>query len=199
MDSLLQWDGDFLLWVQEHLRFETLTPFMKAVTVLGIAGCFWLALTLVLSFIPKMRRAAFASTLGMVFVAITCNLITKNLVARTRPYEVVEGLTRLIGEQVDYSFPSGHTAISFGSAVALFFYLDRRIGIGLMALATLIAWTRLYLGVHYPTDVLGGMAFGIVMGILGHLTADRLWPILTRRFVKSPNVGDGDTTRENRG
>lgn len=198
MDSLLQWDGDFLLWVQEHLRFEALTPFMKAVTILGIAGCFWLALTLVLSFIPKMRRAAFASTLGMVFVAITCNLITKNLVARTRPYEVVEGLTRLIGEQVDYSFPSGHTAISFGSAVALFFYLDRRIGIGLMALATLIAWTRLYLGVHYPTDVLGGMAFGIVMGILGHLAADRLWPVLTRKIGKRSGAKADETSEDDR-
>lgn len=199
MDSLLQWDGDLLLWVQEHLRFEALTPFMKAVTILGIAGCFWLALTLVLSFIPKTRRAAFASALAMVFVAITCNLITKNLVARTRPYEVVEGLTRLIGPQVDYSFPSGHTAISFGSAIALFFYLDRKFGIGLLALATLIAWTRLYLGVHYPTDVLGGMAFGIVMGILGHLAADRLWPVLARKIGKRSGAKADETSEDDRG
>lgn len=198
MDSLLQWDGDLLLWVQEHLRFEALTPFMKAVTVLGTAGCFWLALALILSFIPKTRRAAFASVLGMVFVAIVCNLFLKNVIARTRPYEVVEGLTRLVGPQVDYSFPSGHTAISFGAAVALFFYLDRKFGVALLALAALIAWTRLYLGVHYPTDVLGGMLIGIVMGVLGHLTADRLWDLLEKNR-KKPETAEDEAQEDGRG
>lgn len=188
MSSFFQWDGDFLLWVQEHLRFDGLTPFMKAVTVLGNAGVFWLALTFLMFFIPKTRRAALASTLGIVFVYITCNLITKNLVNRIRPYEVVEGLERLVAKPTDASFPSGHTAISFGSAVALFFYLDRRLGIGLLSLAAMIAWSRLYVGVHYPTDVLGGLVFGVTMGILGHLAADRLWPVLVNKFGKSPDT-----------
>ena len=92
MSSFLQWDGDFLLWIQENLRLDALTPFMKAITVLGNAGVFWLILTALMLFIPKTRRAAFASAVAMVFVFITCNLITKNLVNRIRPYEVVEGL-----------------------------------------------------------------------------------------------------------
>ena len=185
MSSFLEWDGEFLLWIQENLRLDALTPFMKAITVLGNAGVFWLILTALMLFIPKTRRAAFASAVAMVFVFITCNLITKNLVNRIRPYEVVEGLERLVAKPVDASFPSGHTAISFGSAVALFFYLNRKFGIGLLVLASVIAWSRLYVGVHYPTDVLGGLVFGIVMGVLGHLAAERLWPLLERKFGNS--------------
>jgi len=184
MASWLQWDGDFLLWVQENLRVSGLTPFMKAITVLGNAGVFWIALTFLMFFFKRTRRAAFASTVALILVYISCNLITKNLVARTRPYEVVEGLVRLTAAPRDYSFPSGHTAIGFGSAVALFFYLDRRLGVTLLGLATLIAWTRLYLGVHYPTDILGGLAFGIVMGILGHLVEQRVHTYLEAREEK---------------
>ncbi|MBR5349117.1 MAG: phosphatase PAP2 family protein [Lachnospiraceae bacterium] len=184
MFPLFQWDGDFLLWVQEHLRADAWTPFMKTITVFGNAGVFWLILMALMFCMPKTRRAAFASGLAMLFVFLSCNLLVKNVVARTRPYEVIEGLERLIAPPVDYSFPSGHTAISFGAAVALLFYLDCRIGIGLLALAATIAWSRLYLGVHYPTDVLAGLAFGIVMGILGHLAADRLIEVAKARMER---------------
>lgn len=188
MLPLFQWDGDFLLWVQEHLRADVLTPFMKTITVFGNSGLFWLLLTVLLYIIPKTRRAALASTLAMLFVYLSCNLLVKNVVARTRPYEVIEGLERLIGPQVDYSFPSGHTAISFGAAVALCFYLDRRLGVGLLALASVIAYSRLYLGVHYPTDIMGGLVFGIVMGILGHLAADRLIEVAKARMARKEST-----------
>ncbi|MDD3063847.1 MAG: phosphatase PAP2 family protein, partial [Massilibacteroides sp.] len=94
------------------------------------------------------------------------NIILKNLVARTRPYEVVQGLQLLIGKQNDFSFPSGHTGSSFASAVILYKELPKKYGIPLIGLATLIGFSRLYLAVHYPSDVLGGAIIGTLIAIL---------------------------------
>lgn len=106
-----------------------------------------------------------ASLVGSVVVN---NLFLKNVVARTRPYEVVEGLTRLIEKQSDYSFPSGHTAASFAAAVILFLQLPKKYGIPALILAVLISFSRLYLGVHYPTDVLAGAVSGTLIALAVH-------------------------------
>ena len=95
--------------------------------------------------------------------------ILKNLVARTRPYEMVEGLVPLIGRPRDYSFPSGHTGSSFASAWVLFRKLPAGYGISALVLAGLIGISRLYVGVHYPTDVLFGVLGGIVSGSIAML------------------------------
>ena len=95
-------------------------------------------------------------------------LFLKNVVARTRPYEVVEGLTRLIEKQSDYSFPSGHTAASFAAAVILFLQLPKKYGIPALILAVLISFSRLYLGVHYATDVLAGAVSGTLIALAVH-------------------------------
>ena len=97
------------------------------------------------------------------------NIILKNLVARTRPYEMVEGLVPLIGRPRDYSFPSGHTGSSFASAWVLFRKLPAGYGISALVLAGLIGISRLYVGVHYPTDVLFGVLGGIVSGSIAML------------------------------
>ena len=90
----------------------------------------------------------------------------KNLVARTRPYEVVEGLVPLISKPTDYSFPSGHTCASFACTLVLYRILPKKYGVPAVLLAALIAFSRLYVGVHYPTDVLGGLAVGIFSSCL---------------------------------
>ena len=92
--------------------------------------------------------------------ALITNVALKNIIERIRPYEVVEGLKLLIEPQSDFSFPSGHTCASIGAALAMYPFLERKWGIPLVILAVLISLSRLYVGVHYPTDVLGGAVVG---------------------------------------
>ena len=98
---------------------------------------------------------------ALVIGALITNVALKNIVARIRPYEVVDGLKLLIEPQSDFSFPSGHTCASIGAAVAMYSFLEKKWGVLLLALAVLISISRLYVGVHYPIDVIGGAIAGI--------------------------------------
>ena len=94
------------------------------------------------------------------------NLIIKNLFARIRPYEVIDGLILLVGKAPDYSFPSGHTGSAFALAVVIFMVMDRKYGIIALILASLMGFSRLYVGIHYPSDVLGGVILGVVTSVI---------------------------------
>ena len=124
--------------------------FWKTITHLGDAGWFWIMLGIVLLIPKKTRKAGIAALAALAIGALITNVALKNIIARIRPYEVVEGLKLLIEPQSDFSFPSGHTCASIGAAL----------GIPLVMLAVLISLSRLYVGVHYPTDVLGGAVVG---------------------------------------
>ena len=166
MDVLLQLDGNILLWIQEHVRNAVLTPVMTFITHLGDAGWIWIALAIVFLLVKKMRRTGVLMTCSLLGSLIVNNLILKNLVARTRPYEAVDGLQRIIEAQRDLSFPSGHTGSSFAAAVVIFLTCPRKIGVPALILAFLIMFSRLYVGVHYPTDVLAGMITGTLIEVL---------------------------------
>ncbi|MCR5375331.1 MAG: phosphatase PAP2 family protein [Lachnospiraceae bacterium] len=165
----LSFDADFLLYIQDHIRCGILDNFFPYITHLGTAGSFWILLTAVLMCFKKTRRAAVCSAIALLGSLILNNMVLKPLVGRVRPYEVIEGL-KLIGKRAtDPSFPSGHTAASIASAVALCRFLKKRYSIPLLALALLIGFSRLYIGIHYPTDVLAGLLDGIALGIGGIL------------------------------
>lgn len=174
-DNLLQLDGQILLWIQDNLRFDFLTPVLIAITNLGNAGIFWILLTVVLLCMKKTRKVGCMSAVALLMTLLVDNILLKNLVARTRPYEVVEGLNRLIEKQKDFSFPSGHTGSSFASAIVCFLELPKKYGVVLLILAVLIAWSRLYLGVHYPTDVLAGAAIGIAAAFFARWLVKKAW------------------------
>ena len=110
---------------------------------------------------PRYRPLA-----SLLLNTLVNNVLLKNLVARTRPYEVVDGLHRIIEAQSDYSFPSGHTGSAFAVAVVVFLMCPRKIGVPVLAFAFVIAFSRLYVGVHFPTDVLGGALIGAVIAYL---------------------------------
>ncbi len=171
----MPWERELLLLIQDRVRTDWLTPVMKGITMLGDKGIFWILLTVVLLAIPKTRKAGWYSLVALVLSALCNNLILKNVLARTRPYEVIDGLKLLVKAADDFSFPSGHSAASFASGTALFRALPKKYGIPLMILALLIALSRLYVGIHYPTDVLFGIADGIALGMLAKPLGDRLW------------------------
>ena len=153
--------------------FQTLhTPFLDKIMVfitrLGDAGIIWIVLSIVLLLIPKTRKSGVVMVAVLVVDVILCNIVLKNLVARTRPYDVNTGVHLLVAKLHDYSFPSGHTAASFASVTALYLAGEKKLWKFALVLACLIAISRLYLYVHYPTDVLGGILFGVISGYLGY-------------------------------
>ena len=168
MEWLIQAEGGILLWIQENLRSEILTPVMKGITFLGNGGWFWIVLALALVVCPKTRRAGVAAGIALLLSLLVNNVLLKNAVARTRPYELVEGLQILVSRPHDFSFPSGHSGASFAAACAMYPNLPRRWGVTLAVLAALIALSRLYVGVHFPTDVLAGAVIGICLGLLAN-------------------------------
>ena len=114
-----------------------------------------------------MRKYGLAMLVGLCIDVIVCNGLLKNLVARTRPCDVNTAIQLLISHPTDYSFPSGHTAASFTAVAALYFSGDKKIWKAAIVLGILIAFSRMYLYVHYPTDILGGALIGIFSGFVG--------------------------------
>ena len=154
-------------WIQT-LNTPFLDKIMVFITRLGDAGIIWIVLSIVLLLIPKTRKSGAVMVAALVVDVLLCNIVLKNLVARTRPYDVNTGVHLLVAKLHDYSFPSGHTAASFASVTALYLAGEKKLWKFALVLACLIAISRLYLYVHYPTDVLGGILFGVISGYLGY-------------------------------
>jgi undecaprenyl-diphosphatase len=180
---MLELDGQILLFIQEHIRNSFCNPIFTGITHLGDAGIFWIILTVVLLCFKKTRKAGIYSACALVGSLVVNNLILKNLVNRTRPYEVVEGLRCIVGLATDASFPSGHTGASFASAVAMCRQLPRPWAIFFLILAACIAFSRLYVGIHYPTDVLGGLVTGVGIGVLVNIIGDRVTSAATEPAI----------------
>ena len=179
---LLQADGGALLWIQDTLRCAFLDPVLTVYSKLGNAGLLWIVLSLVMLCFPKTRRAGFVSLVAMLLGLLCTNVVLKHLVGRTRPWLVVEGLVPLVAEPDPNSFPSGHTCAAFAAASAWWRTLPRRwMRVTGVVLAALMAFSRLYVGVHFPSDVLAGLAVGLLCGWLAWLiwkqiAAWRGWP-----------------------
>ena len=156
----------------QTLRTPWLDGFMVFVSSLGNKGAVWIALAVVLLALPKDRRLGAVVACALVLDLVACNLVLKPLVARPRPCDINTALDYLIARPHGWSFPSGHTAASFAAASALWFGKSR-LWIPCGILAALIAFSRLYLYVHFPTDVLGGAVVGILCGALGAFAVRR--------------------------
>lgn len=161
---------DFLQTIHTPL----LDKILAFITSLGNAGIIWIVLAVVLLILPKTRKTGIIVAAALLVDLILCNLILKNLVARVRPYDVNTAIAILIKKPLDFSFPSGHTAASFAAMTALFLAKMKKAWIAALILAVLIAFSRLYFYVHYPTDVLGGAVVGILSGIIGYTIVEKI-------------------------
>ena len=168
-------DSAVLLFLQEVIRVGVLNPLMVVYTHLGDAGLMWIALSLVMLFFPQTRRAGILSLCAMALGLVCNNLLLKHLVQRPRPYLVVAGLAPLIPPPDPNSFPSGHTCAAFASAIAWLFTLPRRwMKVTGIVLAALMGFSRMYVGVHFPTDVLVGGLVGSLCACLVYALSRRL-------------------------
>ena len=151
----------------QNLRTPIGDVVVPLITRLGDAGIIWIILTVLLLIIPKTRKTGVIMMAALLADVLLCNVVIKNLVARTRPFDVNTAVQLLVAKPRDYSFPSGHTAASFASVTALYLAGEKKMWKALV-LAVLIALSRLYLYVHYPTDIIGGVVFGSLSGYLGY-------------------------------
>ena len=165
-----------LNFIQNNLRCGFLDILMPMITALGNGGVFYIILALILLIFKKTRKVGCYLALALIFGLIAGNLILKNVVARTRPYDLPELLPvdLLINKPRDFAFPSGHTLVACEGAVVMWFY-SRRAGITATVLGALIAFSRLYLYVHYPTDILGGIILGIITSLCAVFTVNKIW------------------------
>jgi len=184
MEAIFNFDAGILLWIQDNVRAAFATPVVNLITHLGDKGIFWILLTLALLIFKKTRRIGLTCMISMIIGLAVTNIVIKNWVARIRPYELIEGLERIIEAQKDFSFPSGHSTNSFACAWVVFRMTEKKYGVPALVLAILIALSRLYVGVHYPTDVLAGAAIGIVCAIC----ALRIVPALIKRFPRLEKI-----------
>lgn len=166
MSGLSAVDGKILAAIQHIFVWDPLTPVVTFITHLGNSGFIWIVLTVILLFIKKYRPVGLLSGASLASEYLVCNIILKNVVARTRPYEALASIHLLIEKQPDFSFPSGHSASAFAAATVMFIMLPRRYGVPALIFAFIIAFTRLYVGVHYPTDVLAGALAGTFFACL---------------------------------
>ncbi len=162
----MELDVAILNMIQSHLRCGFFDIVMPIISSLGNQGAIWLLCSAILLLFPKTRQAGASVLAGVILEVLCCNIFLKPFVARPRPCDVNTAVQLLIEKPTDFSFPSGHTACAFAATSALYFSKNR-LWIPALVLSVLIGFSRLYLYVHYPSDVLAGVLIGIMLGWLG--------------------------------
>lgn len=164
----MEWEFQLLNYIQDHIRTPWLDIIMPAISMLGAVGMIWVIMTIIALITKKYRRLGTKLTFAMVISLVNCNLILKPIVNRIRPYDLNTTIQPIVPPEVDPSFPSGHTFFAFSAATVCFMY-NKKLGIIMFLFAFLMAFSRLYLYIHFPTDVLFGAIFGTVTGIAAGL------------------------------
>ena len=178
---LNQWAVSFDLpildWIQANIANDFLDFLMPIITAFGNGGIFWMACAALMLISPKTRKTGIAMAIALILGLIVCNLLLKPLINRPRPFKVQADMgviiNLLIKEPGPHSFPSGHTIASFEAGVAMLLG-NKKLGIPAFILAILIAFSRLYLYVHYPTDVIASIILGTLFAFIGHAVAKRI-------------------------
>ncbi len=167
------WELSILDWIRHTLGCPFLDAVMPWISRPVDNGILWIALAALLLCLRRTRRTGVSMAAALLMGLLLGNLLMKPLIARIRPYDLAE-VSLLIDRLRDYSFPSGHTLASFEAATVLLLR-KRSVGIPAMVFAVLVAFSRLYLYVHYPTDVLAGALLGAGLGLLACRLTDAAW------------------------
>ena len=164
-NAVLQIDGAILLFIQNNLRSPMLTQICKYLSDYGVII---MGVYVVLMLLWEKRRV-FPIASACVVSGLLGDFIKdylKHYVRRPRPFLEIPSLEPLIKPPKGFSFPSGHTTLAFAVAFILYRILPKRYSIPALCMAVLVAFSRLYMGVHYPTDILGGICVGYIAALI---------------------------------
>lgn len=188
-NNFLNFDLSVFQWIQS-IQNPALNAIFKVITTLGDSGIIFILLGLVLLCTKKYRKAGVAVIVALLVMEVGNNLVLKELFARPRPFNLefdwwneVYKFPEIVSRPSSYSFPSGHTSSAFAATIAVLWY-DRKIGIPATVFAFIMGFSRIYVQVHYCTDVLAGALVGIVYALLGVLIAKYLFPIADKMLDK---------------
>lgn len=186
-DWLQNWDVSVLNWIQEHMVSPFWDKFFSIITHLGDAGLFWILIAVVMLFFKKTRKTGIMMGVALVLGLILCNGLLKNIVARVRPFDLdgaygsiktVEDL--LVSRPGDKSFPSGHTIASFEAAFVLFHW-DKRFGVPAIIIAAAVSFSRLYLYLHFPTDVIASVLLALLNAFLAVIIVNWIYRYIGKK------------------
>lgn len=190
LETLQTLDGSILLWIQEFVRCDLLTAFFVPYTQTSDVGELWIILCVIALFFRKTRKAGALGLTALLLGHVTTSVILKNLIQRPRPFWNVAGLVPLIELPDSTSFPSGHSCAAFAAVSALVGVLRKEdfwpkwaSGV-LIVMAVLMAFSRAYVGVHYPTDILAGSLVGLLSGLIALRYGGRLYDRLAEKRSK---------------
>lgn len=157
-----------ILYALQELHIPLLNRIMIFITKLGDEGIFWIVVAVLLLLFKKTRKCGLTILVSMAVCYLLGNMFLKNVIARPRPCSIAPSVPLLIPTPGEYSFPSGHTLHGFTAATAIFLHYKKP-GIAALILAALIAFSRMYLFVHFPTDILAGMILGIGVAVFVYM------------------------------
>jgi undecaprenyl-diphosphatase len=189
MQAILNFDWAVFQFIEKHLWCPALDIVMTFITRLGNGGLVWIVIAVVLLFFKKYRKFGIMMMIGLILSLIINDNILKPLFARPRPF-ILEAWSgkfnypNLIPRPSDYSFPSGHTSSSFAAAVVLLFTRKKWLSIPALMLAFLIGFSRIYVHVHYATDVLAGILVGTLFALTAVFIVNKLAPFLKDKCIK---------------
>lgn len=194
-DSFLEFDLSAFQWIQS-IQNGFLDALMVGVTTLGNAGAIFIVIGLTLLFTKKYRKAGLAVIVALLVMLLCNDLFLKELFARPRPFNLFESnpekyavwgteyvYPELVHKPTSFSFPSGHTASAFAAAVALLWH-SRKWGIPTIIFAAVMGFSRIYVQVHYCTDVIGGIITGTICGLIAVLIVRFIFPVTDRGLNK---------------
>jgi undecaprenyl-diphosphatase len=191
----LNFDLSVFQWIQ-GIQNELLNALMVGITTLGNGGAIFIAIGLVLLFTKKYRKAGLAVIVALLVMLLCNDLFLKEFFARPRPFNLfdtdpekyAEWGTRyifpeLVHKPSSYSFPSGHTSSAFAAAIALLWH-NRKFGIPVTIFAALMGFSRIYVEVHYCTDVIAGVISGTICALIAVLIVKFLFPVVDKGVNK---------------
>ena len=175
-EIIQQLDEQALVWIAQNIRNAVLDPFMKRYTQLGNTGMLFIVLGVLMLLFKPTRRAGFSALCAMLIGLIVVNFTIKPLVSRPRPWLVIPDFVNLVPEGDPNSFPSGHTNAAFAFALAVCMSEPRRwMKVTAVCMAVVMGLSRLYVGVHFPSDVLAGAMIGSLCGLAGAWVVKKAW------------------------
>ena len=185
-EKIYEFDHFVLLFIQDNIRCDVLTPIMTVTSMLVNIGFLLVISGLIMLCFKKTRMIGVITLSSLALCLILNNVCIKHLVARQRPFTTYTDLYPLIKKPTDYSFASGHTTASFAAVGIWARFIPKKFAVIAIIFAVLVGFSRLYLGVHYPTDVLCGVLLGLLGSIITYFIYSKKFDLNKYKMVKAP-------------